>query len=64
MTFLKGERVIVTMESGEVSGTIVYSRMAPPQYSVPEVYSVRLDSRKNDPSYTGTIVRANQVRKA
>jgi hypothetical protein len=63
MTFLKGEKVLVHINDEHIPGIIVYSRMAAPQYSVPEVYSVRLETRINDVSYTGTIVRANQVSK-
>ena len=64
MVFLKGERVLVSIGHEGIYGTVVYSRMAPPQYSIPEVYSVRLDTKIHDPSYSGTIVRASQVSKA
>lgn len=62
--FDKGDRVMTHLGPGEV----VYKRMAPPTYSEVEVYSVRLDSKKAAseqppfPSYTGTIVKADQVR--
>lgn len=62
--FDKGDRV---MTPGG-AGAIVYKRMAPPTYAEVEVYSVCLDSKKAEsekppfPSYTGTIVKAEDVR--
>lgn len=61
--FDKGDRVNTSLGAG----TIVYKRMAPPNYSVAEAYSVCLDSKKAAselppfPSYTGTMLPADQV---
>ena len=57
--FDKGQRVVTPGGAGEV----VYKRMAPPTYAEVDVYSVKLDARKGDPTYSGTIYKANQVQK-
>lgn len=62
--FDKGDRVMTHLGPG----TVVYKRMAPPSFSEVEVYSVCLDSKKEAsekppfPTYTGTIVKAEDVR--
>ncbi len=62
--FNKGDRVVTHLGPGEV----VYKRMKPPTYSEVEVYSVCLDAKKAAseqppfPSYTGTIVKAEDVK--
>jgi hypothetical protein len=64
MEFDKGDRVMTHLGAG----TVVYKRMAPPTYSEVDVYSVCLDARKAAseqppfPSYTGTIVKAEDVK--
>lgn len=42
-------------------GVIVYVRMTPPTYAEPEAYSVRLDARRHDPRYSGSIFPAAAV---
>lgn len=63
MTLQPGTRVYV--KSMKATGIIAYCRMAPPTYSTPEVYSVKLDHLEWAPAYerhyTGTIVKANDV---
>ncbi len=62
--FDKGDRVMTHLGPG----TVVYRRMKPPTYGEVEVYSVCLDSKKAQseqppfPSYTGTIVKAEEVK--
>lgn len=43
-------------------GTLAYERMAPPDYTRPAAFSVRLDAKADQPGYTGTIIAANVVR--
>jgi len=47
-------------------GTVVYRRMAPPDFKEPASYCVRLDALMSGPeyrlSYTGTIYPASLVR--
>jgi hypothetical protein len=57
MNFKPGTPVMTSMGRGEV----VFSRMAPPTYSEPEAYSIKLDSRKTDPTYNGTMFPASEV---
>jgi hypothetical protein len=57
MNFKPGTPVMTSMGRGEV----VFSRMAAPTYSEAEAYSIKLDSRKNDPTYTGTMFSASDV---
>lgn len=53
------DRVIVTFRDGsERHGVIAYQRMAPPTYSVPEVFSVILDGS----GHAGTIVPVERCR--
>ena len=52
----KGRRVRTPMGIGEV----IYRRMAPPDYSRPECYSVLLDCERR-PGYSGTIFPADKV---
>ncbi len=62
--FDKGDRVMTHLGPG----TVVYKRMKPPTFSEVEVYSVCLDHRKAEsekppfPSYTGTIIKAEDVK--
>lgn len=62
--FDKGDRVMTP----HGAGTVAYRRMAPPTYSHPEVYSVVLDHKKAEterppfPSYSGTIIPAEDVK--
>jgi hypothetical protein len=62
--FDKGDRV---MTPGG-AGTVVYKRMAPPDFFEVDVYSVCLDTRKAEtekppfPSYSGTIYKAEMVK--
>jgi len=59
MQFDQGDRVI-TPTGG--AGEVVYKRMKAPTYSEVEVYSVRLDARKGDPTYTGTIYKPEMLK--
>jgi hypothetical protein len=60
MSFDRGSRVTTP----EGTGTVLYRRMRPPDYSEVEVYSVCLDSKKAEserppfPFYSGTIFSA------
>ena len=45
-------------------GTVVYVRMAPPDYNTVEVVSVALDVRRGDPRYGGTIFKIDDVEPA
>ena len=42
-------------------GTVVYQRMAPPDYTEPRAFSVVLDDLAEKPGYSGTIIAANVV---
>lgn len=61
--FDKGDRVNTPLGAGSV----IYSRMAGPDYCSVAAYSVCLDSRKAEseqppfPSYSGTVFPAEQV---
>jgi hypothetical protein len=57
MTFKTGQRVTTPLGAG----VVVYQRMAPPTYSEAEAVSVRLDARREDPGYEGTIFSADKV---
>lgn len=57
-TLMPGTRVRV--KSSGRTGTIAYARMAPPDYSKPEVYSVRLDHTLRA-HYNGTIIKAEDI---
>lgn len=57
MAFEKGHPVITPLGKG----IVVFCRMAAPNYSVAAAYSVRLDSRKHEPQYTGTMFSVNEV---
>jgi hypothetical protein len=63
MEFNKGDRV---MTPGG-AGSVVYKRMRGPTFSEVDVYSVFLDTKKEEclkppfPSYTGTIYKAEMV---
>lgn len=58
--FKTSERVVVTFKNGERrAGRVNYVRMAPPDFSKPEVYSVILDGV----DHAGTVVLAEQVSK-
>jgi len=54
-----GQRVVTPDGSGEVA----YRRMTPPNYCEVDVYSVKLDSKKDHPTYSGTIYKSAQVHK-
>ena len=62
--FDKDDRVLTPLGTG----TIVYRRMAAPNYSEAETYSVRLDkpayvlNSNYQPNYAGTIFLASQVK--
>ena len=56
--FDTGDRVMTPHGPGEV----VSKRMAPPTFSEVQVYSVCLDSKKGQGTYTGTIFKADQVK--
>lgn len=59
------DKVICTFKDGhEEPGEVVFQRNAPPMYTTPEAYSVRLDSRADKPGYTGTMFAADKVRLA
>jgi len=60
-----GDRVTVMftdMDGARVTrvGTIVYRNMAPPTYSEPRAFSVKLDGITR-PGYEGSMFPANQV---
>jgi hypothetical protein len=57
VTFLKGDRVMTPIGAG----AIAYARMAPPDYSTAEAYSVVLDDQRNRPGYTSTLFAAEFV---
>lgn len=57
MTFETGHPVMTPMGTG----IIVFKRMSPPNYSEAAAYSVRLDSRKHETQYSGTMFSANEV---
>lgn len=57
MNFNKGDRVVTP---GGV-GSVVYCRMAAPNYDTVSVYSVRLDHTSHNPNYTGTVYPAKDV---
>jgi hypothetical protein len=56
--FSQGKRVTTPNGPGEV----VYVRMAGPDYSKAQAYSVKLDSKKSNPGYTGTMILASDVK--
>ena len=56
MSFKRGDRVLTPGGYG----TVMYVRMAAPEFSTPEAYSVRLD-KPNPGAYTGTVYPANCV---
>lgn len=58
-TFAQGDRVQTA--TGQF-GTVVYVRMAPPDYDTVEAVSVYLDSRRDSSTYTGTIYRPKDLR--
>lgn len=43
-------------------GTVVYARNAPPDYTEVAAYVVKLDSRKDHPTYTGTVYTPDQLK--
>lgn len=53
----------VRVKSLNDTGTIIYARMAGPNYNAVEAYSVYLDSKKDNLKYSGTIVPAHEVEK-
>lgn len=55
--FNAGDRV----ETPDGPGEVYYRRMAPPHYSEVGFYSVKLDSKKSNRNYTGSIYSANEV---
>jgi hypothetical protein len=57
-SFDRGDRV---MTPGGPA-TVVYRRMAAPSYTEAAAYSVRLDCRAADPTYSGTMYAAGDVR--
>lgn len=58
MLFEKGDRVMTPGGAGTVS----FKRMAPPNYSEVAAYSVRLDSRNNDPHYVSSMYSSEEVK--
>ena len=57
MNFQPRDRVITP----NGPGVIVSMRMAPPNYSKAESYSVILDSKRNQLGYSGSVYPAEQV---
>jgi hypothetical protein len=57
ISFTKGKRV----NTPQGPGKIVYVRMAPPTYSEVASVSVALESRQNEPGYSGTIFKAEDI---
>jgi hypothetical protein len=55
--FVKGDLVCTPCGKGKVE----WVRMAGPDYLVPQAVSVRLDSKKDHPTYTGTVFPASDV---
>ena len=55
--FEKGDRV----QTKFGDGTVVFKRMAGPDYSKATCYSVCLDERREDAGYSGTIVLPGQI---
>lgn len=58
--FQRGQRVLADGKPGMV----VYTRMAPPDFSKVMAVSVFLDERARDLSYSGTIFPASKVKEA
>lgn len=54
----RGTRVITP----QGTGVVAYVRMAGPSYITPEAVSVVLDSKRNFPSYCGTVFAAKDVK--
>lgn len=52
-----GDDVIVTTIRGEVRGTILYVRMAPPEYSMPIAVCIDVPGRANSVIYPADKVR-------
>jgi hypothetical protein len=50
-----------TVMTPKGKGVVAYKRMAPPTYAVAECYSVKLEDKKDDPNYTGTVFPASEV---
>lgn len=42
-------------------GTILYQRMSPPEYNKVQVYSILLDSKRDNPGYAGTLIKPEDV---
>ena len=55
--FQTGDRVLADHKPG----TVVFVRMARPDYNKADCYSVRMDNRADDPSYAGSIWPACDV---
>lgn len=55
--FYRGDRVKTPMGMG----TVAYQRMAPPEFKQPAAVSIALDDRRNEPNYTGTVFRAEEI---
>lgn len=56
-TYMKGTRVLAK----EKPGTVQYVRFGPPNFNMPEAYSVMLDDRRDKPGYAGTMYPASDV---
>ena len=61
MNFIKGSRVRVTVQGETKYGTVVYQRMAPPDYREAEAVSVYLEGT-HAPTYVGSIFNAECVK--
>lgn len=61
--FRQWQPVAVTFEDGrEEEGKVIYVRMSPPEYVEVGAVGVRLDSKRDEPGYHGTVFRADRVR--
>lgn len=57
--FGKGDSVYV--KSLGQTGKVKYVRFKAPNYNEPDAYSILLDSKLNDPYYSGSIFSADDV---
>jgi len=60
-TFEPKDRVKVLVGEEYCSGSVNYVRMAHPNYSTPEVYSILLDKHFGRNGYSGSIYSADKV---
>ena len=54
---MKGAKVIVQIDGQPIPGTIVYQRLAPPNYMVPEAFSIMLDGKNNSSMFLAKDVK-------